>query len=110
MIIKYYKSQSAIYPALIDTTSSKTVIYLRKNVVKKRVENKITGKTHTVYEYEEAKLTKAEYEQYKEELKIQSAMELSDEVKALKQENANLQSQVELLTGCILELSEVLYV
>lgn len=67
MKLKYKKSQSSIYPELIDTTSSKTSVYLRKNIVEKV--NSDDSET-TYYEYDEAKLTKKEYEQYLQELSI----------------------------------------
>ena len=65
MVIKYIKSKSGIHPELVDTTSSKKYVYLRKNVVE------IQKEEETIYyEYEEAKLTKKEYEQYLNELSI----------------------------------------
>lgn len=70
MKLNYVKSKSTEYPELIDTTSSKVVVYLRKNVVEKQVKDEITGDTRTIYEYDEAKLTKEEYKQYLEELSI----------------------------------------
>lgn len=70
MKLKYYKSESTIYPELIDTTSSKTTVYLRKNVVEKQVTDEINGESHTMYEYNEAKLTKAEYEKYLQEMAV----------------------------------------
>lgn len=69
MALNYKKSQSSIYPELLDTTSSKKYVYLRQNVVEKQSED-MDGETYTYYEYEEAKLTKEEYEQYLEELTI----------------------------------------
>lgn len=62
MIVKYYKSISFNYPELIDTTSSKKVVYLRKNIEIKQQE--INNDIQTYYEYDEAKLTKEEYNQY----------------------------------------------
>ena len=109
MILNWHKSESSVYPELVDTTSSNVVVYLRKNVVEKQVKDEITGETHTMYEYDEAKLTKAEYAEYLKNPELQSVMELTEKVNLLKQENSNLQSQVDLLTGCILEMSEVLY-
>lgn len=66
MKLNYRKSQSSVYPELIDTTSSKKCVYLRKNVVEVQSED-MNRKT---YEYEEAKLTKEEYEQYLKELSV----------------------------------------
>ena len=110
MILNWKKSESGIYPQLVDTTSSNHVVYLRKNVVDKQITDEITGESHTMYVYDEAKLTKEQYEEYLKHPEIPTIMEMEEKVNSLKQENANLQSQVELLTGCILEMSEVLYV
>lgn len=70
MILDYKKSTSTICPVEIDTISSKTVVYLRKNIVKKQRELNINGKIQTYYEYDEAKLTKDEYEKYLKELSL----------------------------------------
>lgn len=70
MILNYIKSQSSISPELVDTTSSKKVVYLRKNVITKTETDEMTGEDRTYFEYEEAKLTKAEYAQYLKELEI----------------------------------------
>jgi hypothetical protein len=64
MKINYVKSQSTIKPELIDSTSSKKYVYLRKDIAKTQQDN------ITFYEYQEAKLTKKEYEQYLKELSI----------------------------------------
>ena len=69
MKLKYVKSQSATYPQLIDTTSSKKYVYLRQNVVEMQSED-MNGETYITYEYDEAKLTKEEYEQYLKELSV----------------------------------------
>ncbi len=70
MKLNYRKSQSSIKPELIDTTSSKTSVYLRKNIVEKTEFDEINGKEYTFYEYDECKLTKAEYEQYLNKLSL----------------------------------------
>ena len=69
MILNYRKSQSSVYPELIDTTSSKKYVYLRKNVVEVQSED-LNGEIYTTYEYDEVKLTKEEYEQYLKELSV----------------------------------------
>lgn len=62
MRIEYKKSESTIHPDTVDTTSSKTTVYLRKNIVEK---TRDTEEGRIIYfEYEEAKLTKAEYKKY----------------------------------------------
>ena len=54
MIINWYKSQSTVRPSEVDYTSSPTTIYLHRKI--KQVGD--------YYEYEEAKLTPAEYTVY----------------------------------------------
>ena len=70
MILNYVKSQSSIKPELIDTTSSKTTVYIRQNIVEVEKTNESDNTSTTFYEYEEAKLTKQEYQEYLKELEI----------------------------------------
>ena len=70
MKMNYVKSESTIKPELIDTTSSKTTVYIRKNIIEKERIDKETGDSTTYYEYVEAKLTKKEYQEYLKELEI----------------------------------------
>lgn len=100
MKLKLYKSQSAAKPELIDTTSSKKVVYIRQNIVETVVDDT------TFYEYDEAKMTKAEYVEYLKELEATDTLEI---VENLKTENQTLLEQVDMLTNCVLEMSEVIY-
>ena len=70
MILNYIKSQSSIKPELIDTTSSKTTVYIRQNIVEVEKNNESDNTSTTFYEYDEAKLTKQEYQEYLKELSI----------------------------------------
>ena len=70
MKLNYIKSQSSVKPDLIDTTSSKGVVYLRQNIVENIKTDEISGEETVFYEYEEAKLTKQEYQEYLKELEI----------------------------------------
>ena len=70
MKLNYIKSQSSVKPDLVDTTSSKTTVYIRQNVVENKKTDEMSGKETVFYEYEEAKLTKAEYQEYLKELEI----------------------------------------
>ena len=70
MILNYVKSQSSVKPELIDTTSSKTTVYIRQNIVEVEKTNESDNTSTTFYEYDEAKLTKEEYNQYLKELSI----------------------------------------
>ena len=70
MKLNYIKSQSSVKPDLIDTTSSKVVVYIRQNIVENIKTDKMSGEETVFYEYEEAKLTKQEYQEYLKELEI----------------------------------------
>ena len=70
MKLNYIKSQSSVKPDLVDTTSSKVVVYLRQNIVENIKTDEMSGKETVFYEYEEAKLTKQEYQEYLKELSI----------------------------------------
>ena len=100
MKLKFIKSQSTVKPTLIDTTSSKKVVYIRQNIVEVQKDDT------TFYEYDEAKLTKDEYREYLVELETQDMLETIENLKA---ENKSLPEQVGMLTDCILEMSEVVY-
>lgn len=64
MKLIFNKSQSNIYPELIDENLSKVYTYIRKNV------KEITVNEVAMYEYDEAKLTKEEYKQYIDYLNV----------------------------------------
>ena len=68
MKLNYVKSSSSVKPDLVDTTSSKVVVYLRQNIVENIKTDEMSGEETVFYEYEEAKLTKAEYKEYLKEL------------------------------------------
>ena len=70
MKLNYKKSQSSVKPDLVDTTSSKVVVYLRQNIVENIKTDEMSGEKTVFYEYEEAKLTKTEYQEYLKELEI----------------------------------------
>ena len=70
MKLNYVKSSSSVKPDLVDTTSSKTTVYIRQNIVENIKTDEMSGEKTVFYEYEEAKLTKAEYQEYLKELEI----------------------------------------
>ena len=70
MKLNFIKSQSSVKPDLIDTTSSKVVVYLRQNIVENIKTDEMSREESVFYEYEEAKLTKQEYQEYLKELEI----------------------------------------
>ena len=106
MKLNYIKSQSSVYPELVDTTSSKKVMYLRQNIEEVTIIDEESGEDITYYEYDEAKLTKEEYEKYLEEL---SATETLENIENLKAENQMLTEQIDMLTSCLMEMSEIVY-
>ena len=113
MKLNYIKSQSSVKPDLVDTTSSKTTVYVRQNIVEKEnaVENTNSEdndatSTTVFYEYDEAKLTKEEYQEYLKELNGSDTLQT---IENLKTENQNLNEQVSMLTECLLEMSETVY-
>ena len=101
MKLKFYKSQSSVKPELLDTTSSKKNVYIRQNIIEVQKDDT------TFYEYDEAKLTKTEYQDYLKELETTDTLEI---VENLKAENQTLSEQIDMLTNCILEMSEIIYV
>ena len=70
MKLKYVKSQSSVKPDLVDTTSSRTTVYVRQNIVENKKIDEMSGEETVFYEYDEAKLTKQEYQEYLKELEI----------------------------------------
>ena len=113
MKLNYIKSQSSVKPDLVDTTSSKTTVYIRQNIVEKEktVENTNSEdndatSTTVFYEYDEAKLTKEEYQEYLKELNGSDTLQTIEDSKV---ENQNLNEQISMLTECLLEMSETVY-
>lgn len=105
--MRYYKSESTVNPDTVDTTSSKTSVYLRRNITEK--EREIDGHTLIYYEYEEAKLTKNEYEKYVNELNSQNIQASIQEMETKVNGINDISEQIELLTECILEISQSIY-
>lgn len=65
--LNWYKSESDGYPEDVDMTSSPTTVYIRKNIEEVERMDDASGVTRTVYVYDEAKLSHADYAIYKEE-------------------------------------------
>ena len=70
MNLTYYNSESTVKPPLIDDTSSKKYVYLRKDIVESQEFDELSESYYSYYFYQEAKLTKKEYQQYLAELSI----------------------------------------
>ena len=62
--MEWHKSESTIRPDEVDITSSKTKVFLRRNIKETVRKNEMSDNTVTFYEYEEAILTKDEYAEY----------------------------------------------
>lgn len=105
MNLGWYRSESTVKPLEVDTTTSKKYIYLRKNIEESQMKND-DGESYTVFNYDEAKLTQEEYEIYLKEI---TATQTLDNIETLKAENESLLEQVDMLTNCILEMSEMIY-
>lgn len=93
MQLNYVKSQSSVKPELIDTTSSKSTVYLRKNIVEVERNDMNDDISTTFYEYDEAKLNKEEYQEYLKELEIID----------IQQQRADI-DYIALMTGVDLEV------
>lgn len=93
MKLNYKKSQSSIKPDLIDNTSSKKYVYLRQNVVEVNSKDEQSGEDRSYFEYDEAKITKSEYEEYLKELSILD----------IQQQRADI-DYIALMTGIDLEV------
>lgn len=66
-MLTYKKAETTILPTPIDAESSKTTVYIRKNIVKKTRTDETLGITYDYYEYDEAKIAKADYEKHLQE-------------------------------------------
>lgn len=62
--MEWIKSESTERPEIVDTTSSKTSVYLRRNIKATIHVDEESGDETTWYEYEEAKVSHTEYEEY----------------------------------------------
>ena len=62
---EHREGSQSVKPSLVDTNSSKTVVYLRKNVNQTSFKDAMSGKTITMWSYDEAVLSLAEFEEYK---------------------------------------------
>lgn len=54
----WYTGESSVYPELVDSTSSKKWVYVRKNIEEHEREDETTGIKETFYSYEEQKVSK----------------------------------------------------
>ena len=61
MDLKWHVSRSTVEPALVDENASREVTIVRRNVHTVTVKNEMDDTETTLFEYEEAMPTKAEY-------------------------------------------------
>lgn len=73
IIYKHIEGSQTERPLEVDTTSSKTVVYLRKNIERVEKEDE-QGNKYELWEYDEAQLTPDEYSIFLQE-DIQSKVE-----------------------------------
>lgn len=64
IVYAHHEGSQAERPAEVDATSSKTIVYLRKNIEQVTHEDPQTGEPVTLWEYDEAELTREEYRAY----------------------------------------------
>lgn len=62
--LNYCPSESDIMPEELDTSTSPTTVYLRKNIREEERKDHETGETRTVFVYDEAKMPRLEYVDY----------------------------------------------
>ena len=62
--LDYYQSESDTMPEDIDTVSSPTTVYIHKNIHTEERTDPETGETRTVFVYDEAKMTRQDYDNY----------------------------------------------
>ena len=62
--LDYKKVESDTMPDEIDTMSSPTTVYLRRNIRTEERTDQEAGETMTVYVYDEAKVPRQEYDNY----------------------------------------------
>ena len=93
MEIKYRKSQSNEKPLEIDITSTPDGVYIRRHIKSVEIEQE-NGGSKTFCEYQEALLTKSEYEQFACEL-IAKAVKGDDNSEAYENYQKKLDTPIE---------------
>lgn len=59
--MEFYKSEGLSRPVEIDFKSSPTTVFIRKNIEEIQKTDEETGETFTAYQYDEARVSKADY-------------------------------------------------
>ena len=68
MKVNYYYSESNTRPLDIEITTSKKYVYIRRNIKEVLVEREEEGEPYKKFVYEEAAITKDQFESYKNEI------------------------------------------
>lgn len=77
MSYTYKQSMSLTEPEVVDSTSSNSIVYIRRNIVHHDV---IDEENPEYWEYEEAQLTREEYEKYLKEISIPKLMQMRADI------------------------------
>lgn len=102
-------SRSTVRPEELDITSSKTTIYVRKNIREMETDDGTGGGKVKMYEYEEKQMTKAEFVAYADILEtakktLQNETDISDTQAALLEVDSATDARMTEIENCILEL------
>ena len=95
-------------PESVDLTSSSRYVYLRRNI-HQVTEEQESGETVSFWEYEEAKIRQEVYATYNNITAALLTLEMNDRAEAQDAVNQQLQAVGDMLTECVLEISEIIY-
>ena len=76
---EYHEGTQSVKPLAVDTVSSATAVYLRRNIEQVIKTDPESGEKTAVWRYEEAKLTLPEYEEYKSEAAALLTAKITDD-------------------------------
>ena len=76
----WYKSESTTRPEIVDSTSSKVYVYVRKNIEEVEREDEQTGNKYIVYVYDETKIPKEVYSIFENQMVADSRLADIEEV------------------------------
>lgn len=96
---KKVEGSQLIKPPTFEKDEQTGYVWLRKNITEIEKQDEMSGTTIKLWKYDELGLNKTEYEEY---LKYQQSVDTKEEIDNLKTEN-------QMLTDCILEMSEIIY-
>lgn len=66
MELNFYESESTVEPDEVDAVSSPTTVYIRKNI-RQETHTDVDGDEPAVWKYDEAKVSRQEFEAYQTE-------------------------------------------